>query len=60
LRKQTEFEFGLNLLGVQTPLKKLVNSPKFYLALIFMNINIDGHGCMSKFEVSIEEPNALV
>jgi hypothetical protein len=40
--KQTKFEFGLNLFGVQTSLENLVNSPKFYLTLIFWNLNLDG------------------
>jgi hypothetical protein len=40
--------------------KNLVNSPKFYLDFFFMNINLVGHGFMSKCVVSIHEPNDLV
>jgi hypothetical protein len=58
--KQTEFEFGLNLFGVQTSLKILVNSPKFYIALIFRNLNLDGHTCMSNIDVPIQVTFDLV
>jgi hypothetical protein len=47
-------------LGVQTSLEKSVNSPKFYLDFIFMNINLVGFCCMSKCGVSIKEPIDLV
>jgi hypothetical protein len=59
-RKQTNFEFGLNLLGVQTSLKDLINSSKFYHAFIFMNINLVFHVCMPKCGVSKHGPNGLV
>jgi hypothetical protein len=31
-------------------MKNLNNSPKFYLARIFMNVNFDGLTCMQKIE----------
>jgi hypothetical protein len=35
-------------------LKNLINSPNFLFALTFHNMNLDWHGCMAKFEVSIQ------
>jgi hypothetical protein len=30
------------------------NSPKFYLDMIFMNVNLDGITCIQKFEDTIQ------
>jgi hypothetical protein len=34
--------------------KNLTNSPKFIFALTFKILNLDWHGCIEKFEVSIQ------
>jgi hypothetical protein len=38
----------------------MVNSPKFLFALAFQNVNLDWHGFMVKFLVSIQAPLDLV
>jgi hypothetical protein len=53
---KTEFEFGLNLLEVQTSFKKSEKFHNFSFALIFQIVNLDSYGCMAKFEVSIQGP----
>jgi hypothetical protein len=32
--------------------KNLLNSPKFLFILTFQIVNLDRHGCMTKFEIS--------
>jgi hypothetical protein len=32
----------------------MVNSLKFYLEVIFLNVNLVGHTCMQELEVSIQ------
>jgi hypothetical protein len=44
----------MNLCGVQTSLKNLINFLEFLFALTFQNVNLDWHGCMTKFEVFIQ------
>jgi hypothetical protein len=44
-----EFIEGPNLLG-----KKLDNSQKFYLVMIFLNVNLDGLTWMQNFEVTTQ------
>jgi hypothetical protein len=44
------FEFGLNLFGFQTFGKNLNNSPKFYLAKVFMNVNLYGLTSLQNFD----------
>jgi hypothetical protein len=34
--------------------KNLNNSPKFYLDMIFMNVNLGGCTCMQKFEDTVQ------
>jgi hypothetical protein len=53
---KTTFEFGPNLLGVQTRLEKSDKFPKFLICLTFYIVNLDWHGCMVKTEVSIQVP----
>jgi hypothetical protein len=38
----------------------LLNSLKFFFALAFQNMNLDFHGCMAKFVVSVQAPFDLV
>ncbi len=48
-----KIEFDLNFQGQQTFGENMNNSPKFYLDMIFMNVNLDGHTCMPKFGVPL-------
>ena len=50
---KTTFEFGPNLLGVQTGLEKSDKFPKFLICPALQIMNLDCHGCMAKTEVSI-------
>jgi hypothetical protein len=52
-------EFDLNLLRLQTFGKNLNYSPKFYLAKVFMNVNLDDLTCMQEFEDIIQVANEL-
>jgi hypothetical protein len=40
-RKQNQFEFSLNFKEIQTFKENPINSPKFSLHMIFMNMNLD-------------------
>jgi hypothetical protein len=50
-------EFGLNFKGVQTFGKNSINSPNFFLDMIFMSMNLDGLTCIKKFEVPLQVAN---
>jgi hypothetical protein len=50
---RTVFEHDLNLLGIQTCLKKSDKFPKILFAFLSQNMNLDWHDCMVRFEVSI-------
>jgi hypothetical protein len=40
--------------GFKLVWKNLINFPEFLFALTFKNVNLDWHGCMTKFEVFIQ------
>jgi hypothetical protein len=58
--KQTAFEFGPNLLGIQTSLKKSDKFPKILICLDLPECEFRWDGCMAKSKVAIQAPFDLV
>jgi hypothetical protein len=52
-----QFESYLNFEGVQTFGKNMVNSLKFFLDMIFHNVNLVCFTCIQKFEVHLQVVN---
>jgi hypothetical protein len=56
LGSKTVFEFGPNLLGVQTCLEKYDKFPKILIYLDLPEYEFRLHGCMARSGVSIQAP----
>jgi hypothetical protein len=54
---QIKLNLVLNLRGFKPSDKHSINSPKFFLDMIFNTVNLDGLTCIKNFEVPLEVAN---